>query len=138
MVDVNGAAHASSFPTSSDRRFKNVVGEVDSVLDKLAHLKAYQFTWKRGYQAYGQFPDNNQNPVPQLGFIAQEVEVQFPELVTRWKHNQPRLVVEDALAVDYGHLVPVLVSAINELQSQIKQLQCERTTMTIHKTQGKL
>jgi hypothetical protein len=120
-LDVNGSAHASSFPTSSDNRLKDVKGELIDVLGKLRNIGAYRFTWKPGYEAYSQFLDSAGQPTPQIGFLAQEVEIQFPETISLWQHRGG-IELEDARAVDYGRLVPVLVAAINELADQIKAL----------------
>lgn len=50
-----------------------------------------------------------------LGFVAQDVQVVFPELV---EEN-----AEGYLSVDYLGLIPVLVEAIKEQQGQIEELQ---------------
>jgi Chaperone of endosialidase len=147
-LDVNGAAHASSFPTSSDRRLKENLRPVGNVLGKLAQLTAYTFTWKNEYRADDQYyeddvdiPDSEFETDPtstppvkptepvtkrkqrQLGFVAQEVRKVFPELVTVWNHEYADDRYIRALAVDYGRMVPIVVEAIKELVQRGQVLQ---------------
>ena len=56
-----------------------------------------------------------------IGFIAQEVEEVFPELVNRNPEN-------DLRSVDYISLIPVLVEAIKEQQQQIDDLKQQLKT----------
>ena len=51
----------------------------------------------------------------EIGVIAQEIETQFPELVTTWGEENYR-------AVDYGRLSGVLIEAVKELKAQNEQL----------------
>ncbi|MBK8495244.1 MAG: tail fiber domain-containing protein [Chitinophagaceae bacterium] len=50
----------------------------------------------------------------QIGFIAQEVEKVFPELVVTCKDGYK--------AVDYSKITPVLLEAIKDQQKQIDEL----------------
>ncbi len=50
----------------------------------------------------------------QIGFIAQEVEKVFPELVVTGKDGYK--------AVDYSKITPVLLEAIKDQQKQIDEL----------------
>lgn len=126
-LDVNGSAHASSFPTSSDARFKENLQRVESALDKLCNLTAYNFTWKNNYAAYEQFLDGNGSPVKQLGFLAQDVEQQFPEAITRWRHTgRDGVITEDAYSVDYARMVPLIVVALAEIKQDLEELRNDR------------
>ncbi len=120
-LDVNGSAHASSFPTSSDARFKENLRPITDTLDKLSALTAYNFTWTQNYAAYDQFCDKAGNPVWQLGFLAQDVAEQFPEVITRWQHNgRDGVVTKDAYSVDYARMVPLLAVAIGEARHEAR------------------
>ncbi|MGD9725212.1 MAG: tail fiber domain-containing protein [Nitrospiraceae bacterium] len=125
-LDVNGAAHASSFPTSSDARFKHIIAPISGVLDRVTALNAYTFTWDKNYSAYTQFLRADGTPQPQVGFIAQEVEQVFPDLITRWSHTgRDGVVTKDAYSVDYARMVPILVQAIRELRSELSALRSQ-------------
>ena len=54
----------------------------------------------------------------QIGIIAQELEKEFPELVTTWGNESYR-------AVDYGRFSAVLLEAIKEQQGEINNLKTE-------------
>lgn len=126
-LDVNGACHASSFPTSSDRRLKEnlkPLRDTRDILDKLTRIKAYEFDWVDNYSGVNEFKRRDGIAKDkQIGFIAQEVELEFPELVTAWEHEgQDGSVISDAKAVDYTRMVPILLEAIKELSEEIDLL----------------
>lgn len=49
-LDVAGPAHASSFPTSSDIRFKTDVRPLTGVVEKLEKIRGVSFEWSERYQ----------------------------------------------------------------------------------------
>lgn len=120
-LDVNGAAHASSFPTSSDARLKTGLAPISGVLGRMGRIQPYNFYWRQGYHAYDQFLDGEGRPQLQIGFLAQEVEAEFPEVISRWRHGG-NIPLDDARAVDYARLVPVLWSAVQELHAEVLEL----------------
>jgi hypothetical protein len=105
-LDVAGNCHASSFPTSSDARLKTNVQQLSGVLDKLEKIRGVSFDWNSTYQAMGRSTGHRE-----IGVIAQEVETQFPEVVTTWSDEHYR-------AVDYGRLTAVLIEAVKELRNE--------------------
>jgi hypothetical protein len=110
-LDVAGTCHASSFPTSSDIRLKTNITQLTDVLEKLAKLRGVAFDWNETYDSLGRSTGHRE-----IGVIAQEVEEQFPELVTKWGDKEYR-------AVDYGRLTAVLIEAIKELKIENEDLQ---------------
>ena len=102
-LDVAGFAHASSFPTSSDARFKTNVAQVRGVLEKLKQVRAVFFEWNEHYRTLGRSTGKRE-----IGVVAQEIEAVFPELVTEWGDKKYK-------ALDYGRLAAVLLEAIKEL-----------------------
>ena len=116
--DINGACHASSFPTSSDRRLKTNVRPIAGALDLLDGLQGVRFEWSEQYAAAGRHGPAGD----QIGLIAQEVEARCPELITTW----PGADGQRYRALDYGRLVPVLVSALNELAARVAQLEARK------------
>ncbi len=84
-----------------------------SALDKLLQLKAYTYDIKPGTAPYNEEnPEKNKN---HLGFIAQDLQKLFPEVVGQ-------IDGENLLTVDYGKVTPILVEAMKEQQRQIEAL----------------
>lgn len=105
-LDVGGAVHATSFPTSSDEKFKTKVEPLTNVLEKLEKVRGVSFEWNEVYESMGRSTHRRE-----IGVIAQEVEPQFPELVSTWGEEGNR-------AVDYGRLSAVLLEAVKELRAK--------------------
>jgi hypothetical protein len=100
--------------SSSDARLKTNVRPLPGALSGVQALQGHRYHFKAGKGPEGE----------QLGFIAQELEQVYPELVT---------TAPDGLkAVNYAQLTPVLVEAIKEQQRQIDQL---RTQLSVAQTQ---
>lgn len=105
--NINPAGGYVNFPQIfSDRRLKTDVTPLSSSLAKLLELRGVRFRWLDPARGAG---DN-------LGFIAQDVEAVFPELVT---------VHDDHKQLNYVGLVAPLVEAIKEQQQQIAGLRRE-------------
>jgi polyhydroxyalkanoate synthesis regulator phasin len=79
-------------------------------------LKVVTYEWN---EFINTVRDGYELNVPIIGFIAQELEKVVPELVSKWKLNDD---CQDARAVDYQRVVPVLVEAMKEQQKQIEDL----------------
>lgn len=109
-LDVAGAAHASSFPNSSDVRLKTNITPLTNVLDKLEQIHAISFEWNELYESLGRSTGHRE-----IGVTAQEVDAVFPELVTSWGN-------EGYKAVDYGRLTGVLIEAAKELKAENEAL----------------
>jgi ethanolamine utilization protein EutQ (cupin superfamily) len=104
----------------SDERDKKNIAPLNAGLDFLTKLRPVSFTWNTRDKAKVDVEDS--------GFIAQELlQVQeqtgiiIPNLVSQ---ENP-----DKLEAGYGTLIPVLVSAMQELTAMVKQLQNEITTL---------
>jgi len=109
-LTVNGTAWCSSGAwTGSDIRWKENVATLPNPLEKILRLRGVEFDWKRE-----EFEDNNFPEGRQIGIIAQELETEFPELVT----TNP----EGYKGVAYDKLSVVLLEAIKEQQRQIHAL----------------
>lgn len=125
----------------SDDKLKSKEEDLSGSLGKILRLKpkSYEYTtagkWKEAFA-----------PKRHFGFIAQQVEQVFPEMVTDVTpptdspeddpdKNLSR-VQETYKAVDYVALVPILVSAIQEQQQQIDEL--KKANITIRNQMNKL
>jgi hypothetical protein len=90
-----------SFHNSSDRELKKDIQPFSNVLSKLTQLQAYTYHMKDAA---------DDSPVS-VGFMAQEVEAQFPALVT-YKNGYRSLC--------YDHFAVLSVQAIKEQQKEIE------------------
>jgi hypothetical protein len=91
----------------SDQRLKENIQDLDAGLDKIMALKPRQFDWKEG---------KGKNVKGDRGFIAQEFEQVFPDLIDEWKDPAPE--GEDPYKSVRADLIPVLVKAIQELKAE--------------------
>ncbi|MFZ4712483.1 MAG: tail fiber domain-containing protein [Bacteriovoracaceae bacterium] len=107
-LDVTGTVHATGAATfdsgistttvtyTSDRRLKTNIESLPQSLEKILNLKGVMFDWKN------QTIDSEK----QIGFIAQDVQKQFPELVRQRE--------DGFLGINYAALVSPIVEAIKE------------------------
>ena len=90
----------------SDSRFKRNIKSLGTTLNKLTHLEAVSWDWKTE-----SFPNKNLETQTPVGFIAQDVQKVFPNLV---KQDEDGL-----LMVNYSKIPVLLVQAVNELNSKL-------------------
>ena len=83
-----------------------------TLLPRLRNLRGVTFDWSDRYATAEASPDRRQ-----IGVIAQEVEAEFPELVST--------TVDGYRGVDYGRLSAVLLQAVREQQREIEALKAE-------------
>ena len=102
-VNGQGIASAYDFYQPSDRTLKTNIQPIRNALDLVQHLHGKTFDWKDD--------SKNTTKCPNYGFVAQEVQAQFPSLV----HQR----VDGTLAVDYSKVVSILVEAVKELQYKL-------------------
>ncbi len=101
-----------SIGACSDRRYKRNIRTLTGSLGNVLQLRGVNYAWKRN-----EFPSRAFDDKPHTGFIAQELEKLYPEMVLTDD--------EGYKSVDYGRLTPVLVEAIKEQQSDIDALRSE-------------
>lgn len=93
--------------SSSDARLKTDVRPLRDALAGVQAMQGHRYQFRAGKGPQGE----------QLGFLAQELEQVYPELV---------MTGADGLkSVNYAQLTPVLVEALKEQQRQIEQLRTE-------------
>jgi hypothetical protein len=107
-VGWGGTIYATSTSISgiSDISLKTNIRDLDKGLQDILQLKPRRFDWKNG--------DGKDN----IGFVAQEIESIFPELISEYKYNQ----FETKKSLKMGDLIPSLVKAIQELKQEIDTL----------------
>lgn len=108
-----GNITAANVTAPSDRRYKKDFTAIDQALNKVLQLDGLYYNWK-----VDEFPTKKFTKAQQMGFIAQDIEKLFPEMVHTDQAGYK--------SVNYGKLTPVLVEAIKEQQAQIDQLKAEK------------
>ena len=96
----------------SDKRFKKNIKTVTAAVDLLSKLRGVEFDWRRD-----EFPKHQFGDERQVGFIAQEINGVLPSVVNKGSDGY--------YSVDYGRLTPLLVEAVRELSTSIKQKDAE-------------
>jgi len=91
-----------SHTITSDRRYKKYITSINGALDALSNIDGVRYLCNRA-----KYPDKRFSDEPQIGFIAQNVEKEFQELV--------KTDSEGYKSVDYSKMTLILVEAINEL-----------------------
>ena len=114
FVDPNGTVYATVTTISgiSDQRYKENIRDLDVGLDAVMALKPRKFDWKAG---------KGKDKKDDRGFIAQEFEQVFPDLVDEWKDPAPE--GEEPYKSVRQDLIPVLVKAIQELSAKVAALE---------------
>jgi hypothetical protein len=105
-LEVSGQSCAASFCNLSDARLKTDVRPVTAPLRRVAALKGVTYRWRPNSGQKGQG----------IGVLAQDVQEEFPELVT------PMGPDGDFLGVNYAGLTAVLLEAVKALEAQHKTL----------------
>jgi hypothetical protein len=112
-LDVKGTAGSSGGVwAGSDQRWKKDIVTLENPLDKITRLRAVKFNWKRE-----EFKENHFPAGRQIGLIAQEVEREFPELVSTDEQGYKSLA--------YEKLTAVLLEAIKAQQKEIQDLKIQ-------------
>jgi len=107
-VGWGGTIYATSTSISgiSDVSLKKNIRNLDKGLNSIMQLQPKKFDWVNG------------DSIDNMGFIAQEIEKIFPELVTEYKYNGN----ETKKSLKMGDLIPSMVKAIQELKAELDTL----------------
>jgi hypothetical protein len=96
----------------SDASLKTDIKELSSAKDKLKALRPVSYRMKTPMKACD--AGDAKTEAEQIGFIAQEMQAVFPEIVVADKNG--------VLGIRYTELIPVLVKALQEQQQVIDDL----------------
>eukprot|EP01130_Rhizamoeba_saxonica_P015054 TRINITY_DN667_c0_g1_i4.p1 TRINITY_DN667_c0_g1~~TRINITY_DN667_c0_g1_i4.p1 ORF type:complete len:503 (+),score=119.85 TRINITY_DN667_c0_g1_i4:424-1932(+) len=99
-LEVGGYVRAKEFYLSSDIRLKTKVEDLVGCLEAITSLQGKSYVWKEDDE------DEYNESRRVFGMIAQEVQVNFPELVIEDENGY--------LAVNYVEFIPFLIEAIKE------------------------
>ena len=129
-LHVTGQILATNTITAfySDDRLKNVSGTINDALNKVNKLRGVYYTNNKLAESYGYT-----SPEQQVGVLARDVETVLPEIVKAAPFdldvNNQSKSGENYKTVQYERLVPLLIEAIKELNSTVKNLQAEIEVM---------
>jgi hypothetical protein len=99
IIDTSGLG------CTSDERLKtNIANLTSNTLDTLLNVRTVKYNWL-----------NNPNGNTMVGFLAQDLEQYFPELVATNERGQK--------SVYYAQMTPILVEAIRELNLKVTNLE---------------
>ncbi|MCG8331482.1 MAG: tail fiber domain-containing protein, partial [Chitinophagales bacterium] len=104
-------ATSGAYTEVSDRRFKTNIRPLASIMNNIMALQPYRYQYK----------DNNPEQKESLGFVAQEVQQLFPELVQEQKGERENGV----LSLNYSGFSVLAIHAIQKQQQTIEQQQSE-------------
>lgn len=102
MTASSGDVSADTFTTSSSKKFKTNIKQLNSGIETIDKLKPVSFKRKGTKQQ-------------DIGLIAEEVDKVLPVIV---KHNDKN----EAEGLDYSKLTVILINAVKELSAEVKEL----------------
>ena len=94
--------NGTSWSSNSDETLKDNITSLGTVGDKLKNYRTSYFTWKA---------DTETPPKRNIGFIAQDWETDFPEVVTKKEG--------ETLGMQYTETIPILLKYIQELEARL-------------------
>ena len=115
-INATGDVRAAGVVLTSDVRFKRNIQVLDRSLEKILRLRGVRYNWRTE-----EFPNRHFPQHDQVGVIAQEVEAEFPELVSTAK--------DGFKAVNYPALVSPLIESTKELYGLCKANEAENSNL---------
>jgi len=116
FFEMSNKLYVPQLIVTSDKRYKkNIEVLSPDILEKVSNIKGYSFGWKYGKQS------------PTIGLLSQEVEKEFPALITHVKHDAVELKKDTTpkKVLNYLGMVGVLVDCINSLNNEVKDLKTQ-------------
>jgi hypothetical protein len=98
--------NATSWTSNSDERIKKNIVEMTNCLDNISNIRPVYFNFK----------DDGENQPRRIGFIAQEWQEHYPEVVSTTNHPNYDF---DVLGLVHTETIPVFCGAIKELKTQL-------------------
>ncbi len=116
-MTVGGSVTAScGLLVCSDLRYKRNIIPLNNSLENIYKINGVRYDFRKE-----EFPERNFSDKPQIGFIAQDIEKIFPEMVFTDEKGYK--------SVDYARLTPVLVEALKELTLKNQTLENKNQTL---------
>lgn len=116
-LHVNGTvAGTAAFINLSDERYKREIASVTDSLDKISQIRGVSYRWRKE-----EHPELKLSDRKELGVIAQEVEMIFPEAISVGK--------DGIKSVAYSMLISPLIEAVKELKAMFDSQDQEITEL---------
>lgn len=112
-----GRSTQSTWDTSSDKRAKENIADLENAGNLLKQFRPVRFDWKKEYRT--------NETVREFGFIAQEVEEVLPQMVTAVEETIGDEIVSDFRVLNTSALTPLLVKGYQELAEENEHLKKE-------------
>lgn len=100
----------TSWTANSDERLKKDIAVLPNALEKLGRIRGVSYLWK----------DENKSTKTQLGVIAQEVQKEYPEIVSER---------DGILGVGYTEFVAPLIEAVKELKNLNDKIEADNIAL---------
>jgi len=117
-ITTPGLISAGSYTCTSDSRYKKNITPIGNALARIMNLDGVYYNWKAS-----EFKDMNFSKERQIGFVAQDVEKVFPELVHTDKDGYK--------SMSYDKMTAVLVEAVKEMNRKTVALEKENRELRI-------
>ena len=120
---VNGnICYSGTIVSCSDIRYKQNIFPISAVsgsaLAGISAINGYYYDFR-----VNEFPEKKFSNAKQIGFLAQELEKVYPELVATDDKGYK--------SVDYAKITPILVEAIKELKAENEALKTKNATFEV-------
>jgi hypothetical protein len=99
---------------ASSEKVKDDIRDIEYGLDTVMQLRPVTFRYKEDFK-----PDFQ---IHRAGFIAEEVHLIVPEVVTYDSYDENGLVDGDPDGIDYGKLTAVLTAGLQELNAKVENM----------------
>ncbi|MBL7931920.1 MAG: T9SS type A sorting domain-containing protein, partial [Bacteroidia bacterium] len=117
----NGSQYATANYLPADSKLKTATEPIQKASEKISLLKPSYFSYKDDLKSMN-LPSGKQ-----MGLNAQDLEKDFPELVTEmtdisgYLESNKGESIKTFKAVNYTNLIPLLIAGVQEQQEQLKQ-----------------
>ena len=116
---IGGQGSTGSAGSPSDRRLKTNLRPINEALLKVLKLRGVSFYWREFFEGK---PTNADLTTQELGVIAQEVELYFPELVA-YTSSGIRTVKYDMLVAVLTEAIQQQSGILDEKEIELRQLE---------------